>query len=260
VSVSVAPSVLHHDADPRLSDDEFLRRYARGDLRAREELTRRHMPMAARLARHYRRSSEPRDDLEQVAYLGLLKSIDRYDPVVGHFLAYTITTIRGELKRHFRDHGWAMHMSRPLQDRYLEVTKAIEAATHELGHAPTPKELAKRTGLGLDEVIEALDAGNGYSPQSLDAPVGRQADEDMSRTLIDTVGRTESGYDRVEFGEAIAPAFRSLPEREQRIVKLRFVDDLTQSEIAAQCGVSQMHVSRLLRRSLNSLLAALDGE
>jgi RNA polymerase sigma-B factor len=215
--------------------------------------------MAARLARRHRRSSEPGDDLEQVAYLGLVKSIDRYDPAAGSFLAYTITTIRGELKRHFRDHGWTMHISRPVQERYLQVARAIEGATHELGHTPTPKELAERTGLGLDEVVEALDASNGYSPQSLDAPVGSDPD-DPSRTLIDTVGHIESGYDRVELGEALAPAFRSLPEREQQIVKLRFVDDLTQSEIAERCGVSQMHVSRLLRRSLNTLLSACGGD
>ena len=258
MAVAVPRHDLHDALSFRVSDDELLRRYGGGDLAAREELIRRHMPMAARLARRHRRSSEPGDDLEQVAYVGLVKSIDRYDSSAGSFLAYTITTIRGELKRHFRDNGWTMHVSRPVQERYLQVARAIEGATHELGHAPTPKELAKRTGLVLDEVVEALDASNGYSPQSLDAPVGSELD--ASRTLIDTVGHVESGYDRVELGEAIGPAFRTLPEREQRIVKLRFVDDLTQSEIAERCGVSQMHVSRLLRRSLNTLLSACGGD
>jgi len=237
----------------RESDEQLLERYAGGSLDAREELTRRHMPMARRLAARHRRSSEPTEDLEQVAYLGLLKTIDRYEPGAGSFVGYAVTTIRGELKRHFRDHGWTLHVSRPVQERYLKVSAAASALSASGGHTPTVRELAEKTGLGIEDVVEALDAAQGYSPPSLDAPAGIDP-ENGARTLADTVGRTEPGYDTVELGEAIEPAFRRLPERQQQMLRMRFVEDLTQSEIASRCGVSQMHVSRLLRRSLNELL------
>ena len=240
--------VHHHE-----SDEQLLERYASGSLEAREELARRHMPMARRLAARHRRSSEATEDLEQVAYLGLLKTIDRYDGGLGSFVGYAVTTIRGELKRHFRDHGWTMHVTRPVQERYLLVNAAADSLGASQGHPPTVKQLAAETGLSLDEVIEALDAAHGYSLPSLDAPAGSDPD-DPSRTLADSVGLVERGYDRVELGEAVGPAFRRLPERQQEMLRMRFIEDLTQSEIAARCGVSQMHVSRLLRRSLNELL------
>jgi RNA polymerase sigma-B factor len=242
-----------------VSDEELLHRYAEGSLSARETLARRHMPMARRLAARHRRSSEPAEDLEQVAYLGLLKTIDRYDPGLGSFVGYAVTTIRGELKRHFRDHGWTMHVTRPVQERYLKVTAEADGLTTSLGRPATVKELAAKTGLMVDEVVEALDAGHGYSPPSLDAPVGGEWGE-PARTLGDTVGSVEAGFERVELGEAIGPAFRRLPERQQAMLRMRFLEDLTQSEIAARCGVSQMHVSRLLRRSLNALLESVEEE
>ena len=244
----------HHE-----SDEQLLERYAQGSIEAREELAGRHMPMARRLASRHRRSSEPTEDLEQVAYLGLLKTIDRYDPGLGSFVGYAVTTIRGELKRHFRDHGWTMHVTRPVQERYLLVSAAADSLSASQGHSPTVRELAEETGLSMDEVVEALDAAQGYSPSSLDAPAGADP-EDPSRTLADTVGREERGYARVELGEAIGPAFRRLPERQQDMLRMRFIEDLTQSEIAARCGVSQMHVSRLLRRSLNELMDTVGPE
>ena len=242
-----------------VSDEELLHRYSQGSLSAREALARRHMPMARRLAARHRRSSEPVEDLEQVAYLGLLKTIDRYEPGLGSFLGYAVTTIRGELKRHFRDHGWAMHVTRPVQERYLKVTAAADALATSLGRRVTVKELAAGTGLDLDDVVEALDAGHGYSPPSLDAPVMGEWGE-PARTLADTVGSADAGYGRVELGQAIGPAFRALPERQQDMLRMRFFEDLTQSEIAERCGVSQMHVSRLLRRSLNVLLESVEAE
>ena len=238
------------------TDEQLLIRYAEGSLEAREEIARRYMPMARRLAARHSRSSEAQDDLDQVAYMGLLKTIDRYDPSAGSFVGYAVTTIRGELKRHFRDHGWTVHVARPVQERYLQVSAAADAFAASQGRTPTVGELADRTGLALEDVAEALDAAQGYSPTSLDAPAGADPD-DPSRTLADTVGREEAGYDRVEFGEAVAPGFRRLPERQQRMLHMRFIEDLTQSEIAERCGVSQMHVSRLLRRSLNELLDTL---
>ena len=148
-------------------------------------------------------------------------------------------------------------MARPVQERYLQVTAATDAFATSRGRAPTVRELAQTTGLEIEDVVEALDAAQGYSPPSLDAPSGVDP-EDASRTLADTIGLEEAGYDRVEFRHDIAPAFRRLPERQQRMLYMRFVEDLTQSEIAAQCGVSQMHVSRLLRRSLNELLSTVE--
>ena len=243
-------------AHPHDSDDQLIERYARGSLEAREEIAQRHMPMARRLARRHRRSNEPVEDLEQVAYLGLLKTIDRYEAGRGAFVGYAVTTIRGELKRYFRDHGWTMHVARPVQERYLKLIAASDALAAAQSRAPTLRELAAATGLAIEDVVEALDAGQDYSLRSLDAPAGADPEE-ATRTLADTIGGEEPGYDRVELGEAIGPAFRRLPKRQQRMLHMRFVEDLTQTEIAAHCGISQMHVSRILRRSLNELLDAV---
>ncbi len=259
MSILDSPLGGHSVSNGRETDEALLNQYAEGSLSAREELTRRHMPMARRLANRHRRSSEPREDLEQVAYLGLLKTIDRYDSTAGSFVSYAVTTIQGELKRHFRDHGWTLHVPRPLQERYLKVNAAAEALSASQGHAPTVRELAARTDLTIDEVVEAMDAAHGYSPPSLDAPAGVDPDE-TARTLGDAVGRLEPGYDSVDIGQAIRPAFRKLSEREQRMLHMRFIEDLTQSEIAVRCGISQMHVSRLLRRSLNQLLESLETD
>ena len=240
------------------SDEQLLERYAQGSLEAREAIARRHMPMARRLAARHRRSSELSEDLEQVAYLGLLKTIDRYERGRGSFVGYAVTTIRGELKRHFRDHGWTVHVTRPVQERYLRVSAAADSLSSSQGRAPTVRQLADMTGLAMDEVAEALDAAHVYSPPSLDAPAGADP-EDVSRTLGDTLGRTEPGYDTVDLEEAIEPALRRLPGREQQMLRMRFEEDMTQSEIAARCGVSQMQVSRLLRRSLTELLESVGG-
>jgi len=233
-------------------EEELLRRYAGGDVSAREELARRHMPLARRLAGRYRHTGEAQDDLEQVAYLGLLKAIDRYDAGRGPFVRYAVPNIMGELKRHFRDKGWGLHVPRSVQERVLLVNKASEALSGKLGRSPTPRDVAEHSGLALEDVLEAMDAASAYTPAALDAPQPG-AEGEGERTLGDTLGGDDAHYEMVELGEAIAPAFQALPEREQTILKLRFIEDLTQSEIAERIGVSQMHVSRLLRRSLNQL-------
>ena len=234
------------------SEEVLLRRYAEGDVTAREELARRHMPLARRLAGRYRHTGEAQDDLEQVAYLGLLKAIDRYDSGRGPFVRYAVPNIMGELKRHFRDKGWGLHVPRSVQERVLVVNRSSDTLSGKLGRSPTPRDLAEHSGLSMEEVLEALDAASAYSPAALDAPQPGGEGEG-ERTLGDTLGGDDAHYEMVELGEAIAPAFQALPEREQVILKLRFIDDLTQSEIAERIGVSQMHVSRLLRRSLNEL-------
>jgi RNA polymerase sigma-B factor len=237
--------------------EELFCRYAAGDLDAREALLERHMPLARRLVARYHNTAEAREDLEQVAYVALLKTIDRYDPGAGPFLRYAVTSIRGELKRHFRDKGWGVHMPRPMQERWLEVNAATQTLSASLGRSPTPRDVAEKTGLTLEEVLEALAAADAYSPRPLDAPV--VADEGSSPTLGESLGREDPGYASVEVRAAIGPAVADLPERQRRILALRFSEDLTQSEIAEQLGISQMHVSRLLHRSLDALAQAFAG-
>ena len=242
---------------PAESEQELLKRYAAGDVRARDEVIHRFVPLAKRLAGRYRHTGESQEDLEQVAFLGLIKAIDRYDPALGPFVRYAVPNIMGELKRHFRDKGWSMHVPRSVQERFLKVNDAMDRLSGRLGRSPTPKDIASHTGLSVEEVLEALEASSAYSPVALDAP--HPADDDGDRTLGDSLGSEDLRYEFVELGQALAPAFRALPAREQTILKLRFIDDLTQSEIAEQVGVSQMHVSRLLRRSLDRLNAAAEG-
>jgi len=227
--------------------------YSDGDPSARDALIRHFTPLAHRLASRYRATSESQDDLEQVACIGLIKAIDRYDPERGAFPRYAVPNILGELRRHFRDKAWTIHVPRSLQERFLKVNEATETLSGQLGRSPTPRDIAKATGFSLEEVVEALDAGGAYSPAALDAPFRGEGDGD--RTVGDTVGGDDDGFEMVELRESVVPALRELPDRERQILKFRFFDDLTQSEIAEQIGISQMHVSRLLRRSLAKLNA-----
>lgn len=238
-------------------EQRLLRRYRGGDVGARDDLATHFAPLARRLAGRYRHTSEPRDDLEQVAYVGLLKAIDRYDPAGGPFVRYAVPNVLGELRRHFRDRGWAMHVPRSLQVNLLEVNKAMEWLPGKLGRSPTPADVAAHTDLSTEQVAEAMEAGTAYAPTPLDAPF--RGDPEAGRALLDTLGDEDGRFELVELGESIAPALQALPEREREILALRFEEDLTQSEIAARVGVSQMHVSRLLRRSLDRLSAAVDG-
>lgn len=229
-------------------------RARRGDARARETLIAEHLPLARALARRYRRGGEPLDDLVQVASLGLIKAVDRFDPDRGHsFSTFAQPTIVGELLRHFRDTGWGVHVTRGTQELALRVRSAAEAIEAETGGSPTPRQLAERTGASLEAVVEALGALANRTALSLAAPTGSHDDGGSDTTIGDTLGTTDEGYEHAEARALLGPAMRCLPAREQRILQLRFVEDRTQSEIATAIGVSQMQISRLLRQSLERL-------
>jgi RNA polymerase sigma-B factor len=245
---------------PQGEDTElFVRWQQHGDEAAREALVRRYLPLAKRLARRYMRSSEPVEDLQQVASLGLLKALDRFDPSRGRpFQSFVVPTILGEMRRHFRDSGWSVHVPRGAQERALKVRDAQEAFANKHGRAPTVNQLAVYLELGAEEVIDALVAMQGYQTLSLDAP--RPAErEDTTMSYGDSVGEEDERYELVELDATVTPVLDRIPPRERCILYMRFVEDLTQTEIAARVGVSQMQVSRLLRRSLAEL-RALTGE
>jgi RNA polymerase sigma-B factor len=234
-------------------EDQLLRRYRDGDVAARDELVTLMQPLARRLAARYRHTTEPLEDLEQVAYIGLIKAIDRFDPDLGSFVRYAVPTILGELKRHFRDRGWTMHVSRSLQERFMKVGDAVDELTTTLGRSPKPRDIAEATGFTLEEVLEALDVSSAYAPAALDAPRGG---EDESGTLGDAVGGIDHRYELVELGASLEPALRALPPRERAILHMRFSDYFTLWVIAVRMGISLMQVSRLLRRSIERLSAA----
>jgi RNA polymerase sigma-B factor len=238
-------------------DEEVLfERYHRsGDPLAREELIRRCLPLARSLAGRYARAGESLDDLVQVANIGLIKAVDRFDPTRGiAFSSFAVPSILGELKRHFRDHGWAARVPRPLQERVLKVNTSSERLASRLGRAPRPREVAADTGLSVEEVLEALEAGTAFDSMSLDAPLSRGQD-DRGATYADSVGAVDRRLEMVEYRSVVAATIRALPEREREVLVLRFAEDMTQSEIAARVGVSQMHVSRLIRRAIERLQA-----
>jgi len=240
--------------DPREArDNELLVRYHRhGDLDAREALAARFVPVARDLASRYRYTNEPLEDLVQVACLGLMKAIDRFEPGRGsRFMSYAVPTMVGELKRHFRDKGWALHVPRELQERVLNVNKASETLSKRLGRSPTTGEIAEALGMPAEAILEAVEAGTAYDTSSLDSPL--TVTDDESGTLIDTLGSEDRGFEFVDMSVAVGPTVRALPKREREILRLRFVDDLTQREIGERVGVSQMHVSRLLRRALDKV-------
>ena len=245
-------------AAPKASDDEqLLRRYHEsGDLEAREELAVRLMPLARQLASRYRHSGEPLEDLTQVACVGLLKAIDRYDPERGTgFTRYALPTMLGELKRHFRDKGWALRVPRATQELALKVNEALGTLPAKLGRAARPRDVAEAIGVSVEDVLEAMEAATAYEATSLDAPRGSAAD-DEEWTHAGVLGDEDAGYELVELNDALRGTLDALPPRERLILRLRFERDLTQAEIASCVGVSQMHVSRLLRRSLDRLSAA----
>jgi RNA polymerase sigma-B factor len=238
---------------PCASDErQLFLRHQRGDLGAREGLVRRFMPLARSLARRYDRSSEPFEDLLQVASLGLLKALDRFDPLLGHpFASYAVPTILGEMRRHFRDAGWSVHVPRGCQERALKVRDAQERLANRHGRAPTVNELAVYLELPIEEVIDALQAIQAYESLSLDAPRPGATDEVTS--YGDAMGQEDERYELVELDATVSAVLGRIPQRERDILRMRFVEDLTQTEIAARVGISQMQVSRLLRRSLDQL-------
>jgi RNA polymerase sigma-B factor len=234
-------------------DRELLRRYqVEGDEWARDQLLQRFMPLARQLARRYERANEPLDDLLQVASIGLVKAIDRFDHERGSaFSSYAVPTILGELKRYFRDSGWAVHVPRGMQERVMKVNQSIARLSRTTAGSPSPADIAADTGLSHEEVLEALEAAMAYDSVSLDTP--RNGEEDEGDSYVDTLGDIDDRFELVEYEASIAPALQALPERDRLVLHLRFVEDLTQSDIAERVGVSQMHVSRLIRRALTKL-------
>jgi RNA polymerase sigma-B factor len=237
-------------------DTELLRRYARTrDPRLREQLVHRYLPLARYAASQYRRAAEPFDDLVQVASVGLLKAIDRYDPVRGAaFSSYALPTMSGELRRHFRDRSWMVRPPRDLQEQALAVEKAAEALGRELGRSPTVDELAERTGTDAETVLEAREALSARMSASLSAPSRGGDDDDLD--LGSRLGADDAGFAAAEHRATLGALARSLTAREREIVRLRFEEDLTQAEIGAIVGLSQMHVSRVLRQAIDKLRLA----
>jgi RNA polymerase sigma-B factor len=223
-----------------------------GDSSAREKLAEHYLPLARSLAMRYRGGSESVEDLYQVACLGMLKALDRFDPTRGaSFQAYAVPTVLGELKRHFRDRVLPVHLPRGLKERALEISRATEALTAELDRPPTVNELAVRLEINEEEVLEGLRALEAARTVSLDVPVG--GEEGDSPATIDTVGGADPSFEHVESRVALQRAMGNLEERERTCLKLRYGADMTQEEIASKVGVSQVHVSRILRRALDHL-------
>jgi len=240
-------------ADQRRRNQLLFRRYQRdGDMAARRELIESFLPLARMLARRYEGRGESLEDLLQVASLGLVKAIDRYEAHRGlEFSSYAVPTILGELRRYFRDSGWALHVPRDLQERALRVNATVEHLSGELGRSPSPQELADELRLPVEEVLEAIEANAAYGTASLDAPL-RSVDHEHN-TIAEAFGEVDGRFDLIECRASIGPALKALPSRERAILYLRFVEDRTQSEIAQRIGISQMHVSRLIRSALDRI-------
>jgi RNA polymerase sigma-B factor len=237
-----------------VGEAQLFARLTDGDPSAREALVRRVMPLARSLARRYDRSSEPFEDLLQVASLGLLKALDRFDPTLGHpFASFAVPTILGEMRRHFRDAGWSVHVPRGSQERALKVRDAQVRLANSQGRAPTVNELAQYLELSNEEIIDALQAIQAYESLSLDAP--RPGATDEATSYGDAMGEEDARYELVELDATVSAVLGRIPQREREILRMRFVEDLTQTEIAERVGISQMQVSRLLRRSLDQLRA-----
>ncbi len=226
--------------------------------RLRDELVEIHLPLVEYLARRFRNRGEPLDDLVQVATIGLIKSVDRFDLTREvEFSTYATPTIVGEIKRHFRDKGWAIRVPRRLQELKLSLTKATSELSQKNGRAPTVAELAAHLGMTDEEILEGLESANAYSAVSLDAPDGG---DDDSPAVADSLGMIDDALEGVEYRESLKPLLEKLPAREKRILMLRFFGGMTQSQIAVDLGISQMHVSRLLARTLAQLREGLLAE
>jgi RNA polymerase sigma-B factor len=234
----------------RLPDDELLVAYHEDrDPGAREELVKRFLPFARKLALRYIHSREPLDDLVQVASVGLLNAIERFEPGRGKkFTSFAAPTIVGELKRHFRDKGWSVHVPRDLQERALAVSRHTDRLSALNGRSPTLDELSEALACSVEQVMEAIDAAHNYHPASLDVPIATDG-EDQS-ALAETLGDEDIGFELAEQRQALATSWASLSKVEREVLGLRLVGELTQREISQRIGCSQMHVSRLLRRSM----------
>src|SRR4051795_3218719 len=232
----------------------FLRLQRFGDRAARDQLVERFMPLAAQLARRYRNTSQSFDDLLQVANLGLVQAVDRFDPERGlRFSSFAVPTILGELRRHFRDTGWAVRVPRAVQENVAKVREAQAKLASRLGRSPAPDELSKATRLDHEAVLESLEAADAFQATSLDAPARSSGDGDAA--LLAAMPVHDQRFELVEYASVLRGTMAALPERDREAIRLRFGEDLTQDEIAQALGVSQMQVSRILRRALERLRA-----
>jgi RNA polymerase sigma-B factor len=245
-------------ARPQRANRELLRAYhERGDLVARERLIEDHLPLAKSLARRYAGRGEQLEDLVQIATVGLIKAVDRFDLERGAELTtYAVATIVGELKRHFRDAVWPVHVPRRMKELNRTVSRLLEELTSTLGRSPTIGELAKAAGVDEEEVIDALETGRAYRLRSLSAP----AQDGSEASPLDTVGEEDTGYEVMEERALLSSGFEALDDRERRIIHLRFYQGLTQSQIAVELGISQMHVSRLIRAALEKMREHIEGD
>ena len=249
---NAAPTMELPVDDRAREADELFERASQGDAAAREALVERFLPLARQLARRYQRAKEPLDDLVQVASIGLVKAVDRFDPSRGiAFSSYAVPTILGELKRYFRDSGWALHVPRGTQERAMQVDRAIKELAGRQGRSPSVAEVAEHAGISVEEVLSAMEASLAYEAVSLESE--RAGSDPGSDTYAESIGSDDERYELVEYGASIAPALDALSPRDRLILHLRFSEDLTQSQIAERIGVSQMQVSRLIRRSLARL-------
>jgi RNA polymerase sigma-B factor len=223
----------------------------------RDGLVQLHLPLVEHCARRFQNRGEPLDDLVQVGTIGLIKAVDRFDLERGvEFSTYATPTIVGEIKRYFRDKGWAIRVPRRLQELRMSISGVTGELSQRLGRAPTPREIAEQLGITVEEVMEGLESANAYATLSLDASDGS---DDGVGTMLDSLGEDDVALEHVEIRESIKPLLEALPAREKRILLLRFFRGMTQSQIAAEIGVSQMHVSRLLSRTLESLREGLEA-
>jgi len=240
------------------NDKALLRRYhEHGDLQAREELIEQYMSLVRSLARRYSYRGEQLEDLVQIGAIGLIKAIDRFDLDRGvELTTYATPNIIGEIKRHFRDKGWSVRVPRGLQELNVRLSRLIERLTVELGRSPKIAELAEAAGVTEEEVLEALESSRAYSSLSLS---GGGGDDDDDLDPLESIGTEEHMYEVSEDRAVLEPGWRVLDDRERRILHLRFFEGLTQSQIAQQVGISQMHVSRLIRRSLEKIREEIDA-
>ena len=247
-AVSLSPS--------QLEENELLRAYhERGDQSARDRLVEANLPLARAIARRYAGRGEQLDDLVQVASIGLIKAIDRFDLERGvYFRTYAVPTIVGEIKRHFRDRAWAVHVPRRLKELNQMLSSLIQDLSAQLERSPTIAELAEAAGVEEEEVVEALESSRAYTAESLMAPAEEGSDLDRLQTL----GVVEEAFERTEDRHLLATGLEALEPRERRIIQLRFQDGLTQTQIANELGISQMHVSRLIRRALETMREELE--
>lgn len=250
MTTSTAEDLLAELTDPETTEERRAR--------LRELIVEMHLPMARDIARRYLHRGEPMEDLLQAAYVGLMKAINGYDPALGHgFRGYAMVTMTGEVKRHFRDRTWAVRVPRLYQERRAEMNRLVADFTQELGRFPTVAELAQRMGISEEDMLLTMDASAAYSTLSLDAPMG--ADDDAA-PLGDVLPDEDDALSTLVDREAVKPLIDELPPREKHILLLRFFGNLTQAEIAAEFDISQMHVSRILRKVLDRLRSELDAE